>query len=237
MIQRNPETSSILSTVSSLQMRSRILVVDDEPLILEGISRLLATRDYEVVLANGGCEALIAIGKQQFDVVLLDLGMPDLNGTEVLRFVAERGVETPVIVVSGDSTIDAAIRALRGGASDFVRKPYEPEELLRRIDNTLTRRRLEKENNHILQRLQQSEKWHRFLVNSSPDFIYTLDSEGRFTFVNDRIESLLGYRKEDLVGQHYSVLIYEEDIPRAEHVFNERRSGDRNTRNIEIRLK
>jgi PAS domain S-box-containing protein len=237
VIQRNPETSPILSTVSSLQMRSRILVVDDEPLILEGISRLLATRDYEVVLANGGCEALIAIGKQQFDVVLLDLGMPDLNGTEVLRFVAERGVETPVIVVSGDSTIDAAIRALRGGASDFVRKPYEPEELLRRIDNTLTRRRLEKENNHILQRLQQSEKWHRFLVNSSPDFIYTLDSEGRFTFVNDRIESLLGYRKEDLVGQHYSVLIHEEDIARAEHVFNERRSGDRNTRNIEIRLK
>ena len=171
MIQKNPETSPILSTVSSLQMRSRILVVDDEPLILEGISRLLATRNYEVVLANGGCEALIAIGKQQFDVVLLDLGMPDLNGTEVLRFVAERGVETPVIVVSGDSTIDAAIRALRGGASDFVRKPYEPEELLRRIDNTLTRRRLEKENNHILQRLQQSEKWHRFLVNSSPDFI------------------------------------------------------------------
>jgi DNA-binding response OmpR family regulator len=130
VIQRNPETSPILSTVSSLQMRSRILVVDDEPLILEGISRLLATRNYEVVLANGGCEALIAIGKQQFDVVLLDLGMPDLNGTEVLRFVAERGVETPVIVVSGDSTIDAAIRALRGGASDFVRKPYEPEELL-----------------------------------------------------------------------------------------------------------
>ncbi|MFZ0107441.1 MAG: EAL domain-containing protein [Thiobacillus sp.] len=237
MTQNNPETSPILSTVSSLRMRSRILVVDDEPLILEGISRLLATRDYEVVLANGGCEALIAIGKQQFDVVLLDLGMPDLNGTEVLRFVAERGVETPVIVVSGDSTIDAAIRALRGGASDFVRKPYEPEELLRRIDNTLTRRRLEKENNHILQRLQQSEKWHRFLVNSSPDFIYTLDSEGRFTFVNDRIESLLGYRREDLVGQHYSVLIHEEDIARAEHVFNERRSGDRNTRNIEIRLK
>ena len=158
------------------------------------------------------CEALIAIGKQQFDVILLDLGMPDLNGNEVLRFVADRAAETPVIVVSGDSTIDAAIRALRGGAADFVRKPYEPEELLRRIDNTLTRRRLERENNHILQRLQQSEKWHRFLVNSSPDFIYTLDGEGRFTFVNDRVESLLGYRREDILGQHYSLLIHEDDF-------------------------
>lgn len=218
-------------------VRPRLLVVDDEPLILEGLSRLLAARDYDVVLANGGCEALIAIGKQQFDVILLDLGMPDMDGNEVLRFVAERCAETPVIVVSGDSTIDAAIRALRGGAADFVRKPYEPEELLRRIDNTLTRRRLEKENNHILQRLQQSEKWHRFLVNSSPDFIYTLDCDGRFTFVNDRVESLIGYRREDLVGQHYSLVIHDEDIPRAEHVFNERRSGDRNARNVEIRLK
>ena len=225
------------STVASFPVKPQILIVDDEPLILEGLSRLLATREYDVITANGGCEALVAIGKQQFDVILLDLGMPDLNGTEVLRFVADRSSETPVIVVSGDSTIDAAIKALRGGAADFVRKPYEPEELLRRIDNTLTRRRLERENNHILQRLQQSEKWHRFLVNSSPDFIYTLDGEGRFTFVNDRVESLIGYRREDLLGQHYSLVIHEDDIARAEHVFNERRSGDRNARNIEIRLK
>ncbi len=232
-IDPNPHRSS----VSNFPVRPRILVVDDEPLILEGMMRLLSSRDYDVVLAQGGCEALIAIGKQQFDAILLDLGMPDLNGNEVLRFVADRSADTPVIVVSGDSTIDAAIRALRGGAADFVRKPYESEELLRRIDNTLTRRRLEKENNHILHRLQQSEKWHRFLVNSSPDFIYTLDCDGRFTFVNDRVESLMGYRREDLVGQHYSLVIHEEDIPRAEHIFNERRCGDRNARNIEIRLK
>jgi diguanylate cyclase (GGDEF)-like protein/PAS domain S-box-containing protein len=225
------------SSVSPFPVRPRILVVDDEPLILEGLKRLLVAREYEVSIANGGCDALIAIGKQQFDAILLDLGMPDLNGNEVLRFVAERSAGTPVIVVSGESAIDAAIRALRGGAADFVRKPYEPEELLRRIDNVLARRRLEKENNHILQRLQQSEKWHRFLVNSSPDFIYTLDKEGHFTFVNDRAESLLGYRREELLGQHYSRVVHEDDIARAEHVFNERRAGDRNARNIEIRLK
>ena len=231
------DPSAPRSIVSAFPVRPHLLVVDDEPLILEGLRRLLETRQYEVVTAGGGCEALIAIGKQQFDAILLDLGMPDLDGNEVLRFVNERSPDTPVIVVSGDSTIDAAIRALRGGATDFVRKPYEPEELLRRIDNTLTRRRLEMENNHILQRLQQSEKWHRFLVNSSPDFIYTLDCEGRFTFVNDRVESLVGYRPDELLGKHYSLIIHEDDIARAEHVFNERRAGDRSARNIEIRLK
>ncbi len=228
---------SLPTPIGTLPIRSRILVVDDEPLILEGLTRLLVARDYEVIPARSGCDALIAIGKQQFDIVLLDLGMPDLNGSEVLRFIADRGVATPVIVVSGESSIDAAIHALRAGASDFVRKPYEAEELLRRIDNTLTRSRLEKEHNHILQRLQQSEKWHRFLVNNSPDFIYTLDQDGHFTFVNDRLESLTGFLRNELMGQHYSMLIEEDDISRAENVFNERRAGDRSTRNTELRLK
>ena len=224
-------------SIGTLPTRPRILLVDDEPLILEGLSRLLAPRDYEVITAEGGCDAIIAIGKQQFDIILLDLGMPDLSGAEVLRFIADRGVVTPVIVVSGESSIDAAINALRAGACDFVRKPYESEELLRRIDNTLTRCRLEKDNNQIMQRLQQSEKWHRFLVNNSPDFIYTLDPQGIFTFVNDRLEALTGFLRHELLGQHYSILIDDDDISRAENVFNERRAGDRSTRNTELRLK
>ncbi|MHB8915416.1 MAG: EAL domain-containing response regulator [Thiobacillus sp.] len=232
------ETQPQLSApIGTLPIRPRILVVDDEPLILEGLTRLLAPLNYEVIIAQGGCDAIIAIGKQQFDIILLDLGMPDLNGAEVLRFIADRGVDTPVIVVSGESSIDAAINALRAGACDFVRKPYEATELCRRIDNTLTRSRLEKENNQILQRLQQSEKWHRFLVNNSPDFIYTLDPHGLFTFVNDRLEALTGFLRHELLGQHYSILIDDDDIPRAENVFNERRAGDRSARNIELRLK
>ena len=225
------------SQIGNLPTRPRILVVDDEPLILEGLKRLLVPLEYDVSLAKGGCDAIIAIGKQQFDIILLDLGMPDLSGSEVLRFIADRGVNTPVIVVSGESSIDAAINALRAGACDFVRKPYESEELLRRIDNTLTRSRLEKENNQIMQRLQQSEKWHRFLINNSPDFIYTLDPQGNFTFVNDRLEALTGFMRHELLGQHYSVLIDEDDLSRAENVFNERRAGDRSTRNTELRLK
>ena len=223
--------------VGRLGYSSRILIVDDEPMILEGLAGLLQLKKYEVTQALGGREALTAIFKQQFDLILLDLCMPDLDGAEVLRFLADKCVGTPVIVVSGDSSIDGAIRALRGGATDFIRKPYETEELLRRIQNTLESRRLEKENNLILQRLQQSEKWHRFLVNSSPDFIYTLDQDGRFTFINDRVQHLLGYAKDELVGLHYTSLIHDEDIARAENVFNERRSSERSTRNVELRLK
>ncbi|MDO9635500.1 MAG: response regulator, partial [Thiobacillus sp.] len=73
------DTGPRSTVISSFPMRPRLLVVDDEPLILEGLVRLLAARDYDVTTAGGGCEALIAIGKQQFDVILLDLSMPDLG--------------------------------------------------------------------------------------------------------------------------------------------------------------
>ncbi len=230
-------SGEIKTSVSSLNRRPRILIVDDDPLIQESLSRLISAQNYEAATSGSGRQALDAVGRMQFDVILLDLNMPGMGGVEVLEELTKRGVATPVIVVSGDNAIDSAVNALRQGAADFIRKPYKPEELLKRIGNTLSNQQLEKENGHIQQRLQQSEKWHRFLVNTSPDFIYTLDNEGRFTFVNDRVESLLGFTRDELVGRHYSEIIFEEDLFRAEHVFNERRADARASRNVELRLK
>ena len=223
-------------SISSLGRRPRVLIVDDDPLIQESLARLIG-QSYETAAARGGPQALEAVGRMRFDVILLDLNMPGMSGAEVLAELSRRGVATPVIVVSGDNAIDSAVNALRHGAADFIRKPYKPEELLKRIGNTIGKQQLEQENSQIQQRLQQSEKWHRFLVNTSPDFIYTLDCEGRFTFVNDRVESLLGCTRSELVGRHYSEIIHEEDLFRAEHVFNERRADARASRNVELRLK
>ncbi len=234
---RDPTGGDAKASVSSLNRQPRILIVDDDPLILDSLSRLITAQNYAAVTAGGGQEALAAVDRMLFDVILLDLNMPGMDGLGVLAALGERGVEAPVIVVSGDNAIDSAVNALRQGAADFIRKPYKPEELLKRIGNTLSKQQLEKENGLIQQRLQQSEKWHRFLVNTSPDFIYTLDDESRFSFVNSRVESLLGYKRDELIGRHYSEIIYEEDLFRAEHVFNERRADARATRNVELRLK
>ena len=232
-----PTSGETRTSISSLNRRPRILIVDDDPMVLDSLSRLIGAQDFEAATAASGQQALAAVGRIQFDVILLDLNMPGMGGVEVLAELSGRGVATPVIVVSGDDAIDNAVRALRHGAADFIRKPYKPEELLKRIGNTLSNQQLEKENAQIQQRLQQSEKWHRFLVNTAPDFIYTLDTEGRFTFVNDRVQTLLGFTREELVGRHFSEIIFDEDQFRAEHVFNERRADARATRNVELRLK
>jgi len=215
----------------------RILVVDDEPLLRDSLRDILLQNGYEASTARNGRDALVQIARQHFDAILLDLFMPDIHGTEVLDFIARRGLDTPVIVVSGDDSVDSVINALRGGAQDFLRKPYQPDEMLKRVGNVIQRRRLELENRSVLQQMEQSEKWHRFLVNSSPDFIYTLDCEGRFTFVNDRVESLLGYKHDELLGQHYTAVVFDDDFNQAQYVFNERRTGKRASRYVELRLK
>ncbi len=215
----------------------RLLLVDDEPMLLNSLCELLKGRGYQLVTAATGSEAIAHLEKMKFDLALLDLRLPDYSGHEIMDFINTSGIDTKVIVVSGDTGIDAAIGALKRGAYDYLRKPYTREELLTTVDNALRQKRLENENRNIAWQLECSEKLYRYLVDSSPDIIYTLNDEGRFTFVNDRAQHLLGYAPSELIGKHYSELVHEEDIERAHYVFNERRVGQRASRNVELRLK
>ncbi|MES2070564.1 MAG: EAL domain-containing protein [Pseudomonadota bacterium] len=215
----------------------RLLLVDDEPRLLSSLHELLRTGDYHLVTATNGAEAIEQLSKLHFDLVLLDLRLPDVSGHDIMDFILERGIDASVIVLSGDRGIDAAIGALKRGAYGYLRKPYPHEELLKTVGNALQKRRLEAENRDMAWRLECSEKLYRYLVDSSPDIIYTLNVEGKFTFVNDRAHQLLGYKPDELIGKHYSVLVHEEDLGRARYVFNERRIGSRASRNIELRLR
>jgi diguanylate cyclase (GGDEF)-like protein/PAS domain S-box-containing protein len=218
-------------------MQPRLLLVDDEPRLLDSLYQLLQNRGYHLVTASSGGEAIGHLSKMHFDLVLLDLRLPDIGGHEIMDFINAKGIDADVIVMSGEVGIDAAIGALKRGAYDYLRKPYSREELLKTVANALGQRNLKLENQRIAKQLENSEKLYRYLVDSSPDIIYTLNHEGRFTFLNDRASQLLGYTREELIGKHYSLVVHEEDQERARYVFNERRSDDRASRNVELRLK
>jgi len=215
----------------------RLLLVDDEPRLLSSLYELLRGHGYQLVTASTGAEALDHLARLRFDLVLLDLRLPDIGGHQIMDFINEKSVGADVIVMSGEVGIDAAIGALKRGAYDYLRKPYSREELLKTVANALKQRRLEQANRRIANQLENSEKMYRYLVDSSPDIIYTLNHEGRFTFINDRAYQLLGYKRDELIGQHYSILVHEEDLERARYVFNERRVDERASRNVELRLK
>jgi len=215
----------------------QVLVADDEPLMLATLSRLLAGAGYQVHTARNGTEAVRSLETTPYDLVLLDLMMPGLTGHEVMDRIQEKKIDTLIIVVSGDTSIESAISAIRRGAYDFVRKPYEPDEMLKRVHNALASRQLEVENRGMAKRLRRSEQWHRYLVHSSPDLIYSLDTEGRFTFVNNAVERILGFTKQELLGKHYSAIVHDEDVLDVAKLFNERRTGERSSRGVELRLK
>ena len=117
-----------------------------------------------------------------------------------------------------------------------MRKPFEPVALVRCVENAIEARKLAWENTVMRMRLEHSERLHRYFVDSSPDFIFALDPQGRFRFVNDRVVTMLGYSREELFGMHYSAVIDEEHLLHVKWALGERRAGERASRDIVVRL-
>ncbi|MDJ0806514.1 MAG: EAL domain-containing protein [Gammaproteobacteria bacterium] len=227
----------LITTKNKKRFLARVLVVDDEPRARDSLQELLQLSGYEAIVASGGLEAVAKLQERHYELILLDLNMPDMSGQQVMEFINRQHINSDVIIVSGETTFDHATQALRRGAQDFLRKPYAPDELLRSVTNVLEKRRLQEENKSIQLRLEESESLHRFIVNNSPDMIYLLDQDGKFAFVNERVETLLGFKQEEIIGEHFSKLIFHDDVEQAQHTFNERRTGDRATKSIELRLR
>ena len=149
---------------------------------------------------------------------------------------AECDIDTDVIILSGESTFKNASKVFKNGALDFLSKPYKTSELKSTIDNIAHKRGLNRNLKVMQNQLEESERRYRFIVSYSPDIIYMIDHKGFFTFVNDRVTDLLGHKPEELIGEHFSSLVHEDDIEIADHVFNERRTGERSSQNVEFRL-
>lgn len=226
-----------IQVIPDLTETRSILIVDDEARFRSAYCELLAAPGRRIEECGSGRDALQRLDKRDIDVVVLDLRLPDISGIEIMDWLTRNRIPTSIIVFSADESIDSAIMALRQGAFEFIRKHCDPADLIQSVDRALRQRRMEHEHALMTARLEQSERLHRFLVEQSPDLIYTLDNQGRFVFVNGRVETLLGYTREELLGQHFSVIVHEDDIEQAHYAFGERRIGERATSNFEVRLR
>jgi PAS domain S-box-containing protein len=216
---------------------AKILIVDDEPRIRDSLKLLLDEQGYDVYTVSSGQEAKDILSVYQFDLALLDMVIPDMNGHQLMEHIYETSPGTVVVIITGHASLDSAIGALRRGAYDYLRKPFEFEELLKTVQNALDQKKLKNEKEIINGKLTLSEERYRYLVQNSPDIIYTLDENGNFTFASQAVKRLLGYDADQLIGKHYSAIIHDEDLERAKWVFNERRTGDRAATGVQLRLK
>jgi two-component system KDP operon response regulator KdpE len=119
-------------------MSARILIVDDEPNIIGTLSPLLRTRGYDVLSAMTGRAALDIVDRDKPDLIILDLGLPDMAGAEVCRLIRQT-TGTPILVLSARGAEGDKVKALDAGADDYVTKPFGAEELLARIRVALRR--------------------------------------------------------------------------------------------------
>jgi len=115
-----------------------ILVVDDEDALRNVLSSELQSEGYSVVSAGDGDEAIAILQQKIFDLVLLDIKMPRVDGFEVLRFIKERHANTKVIMLTGFADLKNAIESKKLGAEDFVSKPYDLVDLLTTIERVLS---------------------------------------------------------------------------------------------------
>jgi len=118
----------------------RVLLVEDDERIVDFVQRGLKAEGYVVEVARSGMEA-IAMGTQgKFQVIILDLGLPDLNGRQICESLRNTGVSTPILMLTARDTVQDKVTGLRSGADDYMTKPFAFEELLARIEALMRRR-------------------------------------------------------------------------------------------------
>jgi DNA-binding NtrC family response regulator len=132
-----------------------ILIIDDEAAIRESLETLLEIEGYTVASAGTGEDGLSRIAEKPYDLALLDLALPGMDGHEVLREIRARSPQLPVIMITAYGTVEAAVKAVQQGAVNFITKPWDNEKLLADVRAAVARRRAEEENIQLKRALKQ----------------------------------------------------------------------------------
>src|SRR6058998_112669 len=136
---------------------TRVLIVDDDASTLASLSRAFRLAGYEAVVCDNATRAVASLRAERFDLVLSDVVMPGRDGLAMLADLRDAGIATPIIMISGQATVDMAVRATRLGAADFLEKPISSDKLLLTVENTLRLARLEEENRQLRRRVGRHE--------------------------------------------------------------------------------
>jgi len=148
-------TRNRLHDTETISSAGSVLIVDDEAEIRESLQTLLEMEGYEVETAGTGHQGLSRAGERSFDLILLDLALPDRNGMDILMDLHSQDPGQPVIMITAYGTVENAVRAMQSGAVNFIQKPWDNEKLLADVRATVARRKAEEENIQLKRALKQ----------------------------------------------------------------------------------
>src|SRR5690349_17671020 len=145
-----------------------VLIIDDEAAIRESLETLLELEGYAVESASSGEEGVACLSDRSFDLVLLDLALPDRNGIDLLAEIHAHDPQLSVIMITAYGTVENAVKAMQAGASNFVQKPWDNEKLLADVRTAVARHRAEEENIQLKRALKQRYNFENIVGKSEP---------------------------------------------------------------------
>jgi len=182
-----------------------ILVIDDEQRIRDACRMVLNSMGFTVETANDGLQALDMIEERHFDILLLDLMMPNISGFDVLSRVRDIDPDTVIIVITGYATLEHSIEAMKKGAFDFIPKPFTPDQLRAVVTKSLRY-------THALQDIATSRSRMRIMVNNLMDGVMITDTEKRIALANPAFRHMIGFKGDTMVGSKVGEVIVDERL-------------------------
>ncbi len=204
----------------TIESKGKVLVIDDEADIREGLELLLTSEGFSVDLAQNATEGLHKLEDHSYELVLLDLMMPDRSGMEVLAEVRERDRETPIFMITAYGSVEAAVNALKLGANDYFSKPWDNEKLIIEIGRMIAGRRLEYENTHLKRALKQRYSFPN-IIGKSDRMVRMLDLVGQVA----SSRSTILITGETGTGKELVAKAIHANSPRADQMFVAVNSG------------
>ena len=193
-----------------MSRKAHLLLIDDDPNTLASLSRAFRLAGHEATVCDNADRAIELLKSQRFDLILSDVVMPNKTGMELLEELKKSGLQTPIVLISGQANVEMAVKATRLGALDFLEKPLSTDKLLLTVENALRLTRLESENRELRHRLGKHE-----LVGSGPAMTKLLAQVDRVAASETRV-CILG---ETGTGKELVARAIHETSPRHENAF------------------
>jgi len=221
-----------------MKAKEKIIIIDDDDDVCDSLSLFLNKVGYKTETAQTGQEGINKITKEFYIVALLDIKLPDIEGTELLKRLKEKHPKMDVIIMTGNASLNSAVQALNNGASGYILKPINLENLLTNLKNSIEKQHLIAEKQQTEQKLKDSEEKYRELYENAPNAYFSVNPDKSIKGCNQPACELLGYNKKEILTMKVFDLYYNssEGLQKAKRLFKQFLEG-KNIQDVEIQMK
>ncbi len=182
---------------------NKLLIVDDDTGMCETLSEIFKENGYSITIVRTGKEAISKVKQIPFNVALIDIKLPDMDGTALLKEFKRMYAEMGCIIITGNASLQNAVIALKEGAIGYFVKPLVIEDVILRVEEAFDKQRLQRE-------LRESEERYRGMVETSTEAIVSINEEGVIIQWNKAASRIFGYIKNEVMGKPIDILVTEE---------------------------